>query len=104
MPIGSTSEALAALGATQEELSEAQLSELMHDGFCMFQIDDAQWRCWGIDLGRGLIMPEPEPCGCEGDGSEEVAGELVVAGGDAAEVLHRRALRRHGNISEQVIA
>ena len=33
------------------------------------------------------MMSEPEPCGREGDGGEEVAGQLVVAGGDAAEVL-----------------
>ncbi len=32
-------------------------------------------------------MPEPEPCGGESDGGEEVSRELVVAGGDAAEVL-----------------
>ena len=32
-------------------------------------------------------MPEPEATGCEGDGGEEVSGELVVARGDATEVL-----------------
>jgi hypothetical protein len=32
-------------------------------------------------------MPEPESGGGDGDGSEEVACELVVARGDAAEML-----------------
>ena len=32
-------------------------------------------------------MPDPEPGGCESDGGQEVSGELVEAGGDAAEVL-----------------
>jgi len=32
-------------------------------------------------------MPEPEPCGGEGHGRQEVASELVVAGRDASEVL-----------------
>src|SRR5579859_8256217 len=38
-------------------------------------------------LGRGLIMPDPEPNGSQGNGREEVSCELVVARGDAPEVL-----------------
>ena len=32
-------------------------------------------------------MPDPEPCGNQRDGGEEVSCELVVAGGDTAEVF-----------------
>ena len=32
-------------------------------------------------------MSDPKSCGNESDGGEEVSGELVVAGGDAAEVF-----------------
>jgi hypothetical protein len=32
-------------------------------------------------------MPDPEPSGCESHGGKKVSGELVEAGGDAAEVL-----------------
>ncbi|MBM3508006.1 MAG: PAS domain S-box protein, partial [Alphaproteobacteria bacterium] len=35
----------------------------------------------GSALGRGLIMPEPEAGGGQSHGCQEVAGELVVAGG-----------------------
>lgn len=38
-------------------------------------------------LGRRLISAQPQPHGGELDHREEVAGELVVTGGDAAEVL-----------------
>ena len=38
-------------------------------------------------LGRGLISPDPDPSGGEGDGREEVSGEFVVSGCDTPEVL-----------------
>ena len=38
-------------------------------------------------LGSGLISTDPEPDGSEGDGGQEVACELVEAGGDAPEML-----------------
>jgi len=38
-------------------------------------------------LGRRLISPEPQAHRGELDHGEEVGGELVVAGGDPAEVL-----------------
>jgi hypothetical protein len=40
-----------------------------------------------FSLGRGLISSGPDSNGREGDGSEEVAGELVEAGRNASEVL-----------------
>jgi len=39
-----------------------------------------------VELGRGL-KPDPKARGGDQDGGEEVAGGLVVARGDAAEVL-----------------
>jgi len=41
----------------------------------------------GVGLGSGLISSGPEPDRGEGDGSQEVARELVEARGDAPEVL-----------------
>ena len=38
-------------------------------------------------LGRGLILPDPEPGRCECDGGEEVSGELVISGCDGPEVF-----------------
>ena len=38
-------------------------------------------------LGCGLISPDPEACGGESAGGEEVSGEFVVSGCDTAEVL-----------------
>ena len=32
-------------------------------------------------------MSNPESCGSESDGGEEVCGELVIAGGDSSEVF-----------------
>ena len=43
-----------------------------------------------LQLGRRLISSEPQPHRGELDHGEEVGGELVVAGSDAAEVLQLR--------------
>lgn len=40
-----------------------------------------------LRLGRGLIISDPEPCGCEMDGGHEVCCGLEVSGCDASEVF-----------------
>jgi hypothetical protein len=50
MPIRSTSEALRARGLTGDELSAEQRVALDRDGFCIFELTEAHWHQWGVNL------------------------------------------------------